>query len=62
MQDRYFSCAEISKMTGKSKRTIWNWCRLGKLKAGRPGGRDYIIKESDFLEFMTRDNRKKDTN
>ena len=36
-------------MTKKSRRTVWEWCRTGKLKAG---GRDYIIKESDWLRFI----------
>lgn len=58
MQDRYLSCAEIAEMTGKSKRAVWNWCRSGKLKASRPGGRDYVIKASDFEAFMASDNKK----
>lgn len=39
-------------MTKKSRRTVWEWCRTGKLKATKPGGRDYIIKESDWLRFI----------
>lgn len=57
MQIRYFSCAQIAEMTGTSLRTVWSWCNSGKLKASRPGGRNYVIKESDFLEFMESDNR-----
>lgn len=59
MQERYFSCADIAKMTNMSKRAVWNWCRTGKLKASCPGGRDYVIKESDFLAFMDSNNRDK---
>ena len=39
-------------MMKKSRRTVWEWCRTGKLKATKPGGRDYIIKESDWLRFI----------
>ena len=59
MEVKYLSCADIAKMTGKKQKTVWNWCNSGKLKASRPGGRDYVIKESDFLEFMESDARKK---
>ena len=60
VQDEYFSCRDIAKMTGKKLRTVWNWCNSGRLKASRPGGRDYVIKKSDFLDFMDSDNRKKE--
>lgn len=56
--EKYLSCAEIAEIAGKSKRTVWGWCKSGKLKASRPGGREYIIKESDFLEFMGADNKR----
>lgn len=50
------SCADVVRITGASKKTVWSWCNTGKLKASRPGGRDYIIKKSDFEDFMSRDN------
>lgn len=59
MQVNYLSVADIVKMTGVSKKTVWNWCKSGKLKASRPGGRDYVIREDDFLDFMRSDNGKK---
>lgn len=58
VQDVYFSCEDIARMTGKKKKTVWGWISSGKLKASRPGGRDYIIKERDFAAFMETDNRK----
>lgn len=61
MQKRYFSCKEVSEMTGYKLRTIWNWCRSGKLKASRPGGRDYLIKAEDFQAFMESDTRQRTT-
>lgn len=64
MHIRYLSCADVAKMTGKSLKTVWNWCNTGKLKANRPSGRDYVIKESDFYAFMESDNgtRRKKSN
>lgn len=59
MQLRYFSCHDVAEMTGVKVRTVWNWCNSGKLKASRPGGREYLIKEADLLEFLERDNRAK---
>ena len=56
VQERYLSSSDVAKMTGVSIRTVWNWCRLGKLKACRPGGRDYVIRESDFHKFMRSNN------
>ena len=57
----YLSCADIAEMTGVKLRTVWNWCKSGKLKASRPGGRDYMIKDSDLMEFLESDNRAKKT-
>ena len=58
MQVRYLSCRDVSKMTNKSIRTVWGWCNSGKLKASRPGGRDYLIKEADLAEFLESDSRR----
>lgn len=58
VQNKYLSCRQIAEMTGKTVKTVWGWCKSGKLKASRPGGRDYLIKESDFNEFMESDSRK----
>ena len=52
------SCADVVRITGASKKAVWAWCRSGKLKASRPGGRDYIIKRADFEAFMSSDNKK----
>ena len=58
MEVAYFSCADVAEMTGVKLRTVWNWCNSGKLKASRPGGRDYMIKKSDLEEFLASDNGK----
>ncbi|MBT9685181.1 helix-turn-helix domain-containing protein [Pseudoflavonifractor sp. MCC625] len=53
VQNRYLSCSDIATLTGRKIKTVWSWCRTGKLKASRPSGRDYIIKEEDFERFMS---------
>lgn len=59
MKPKYYSCQDVADMTGKKLKTVWGWCSSGKLRASRPGGRDYLISETDFLEFMQSDNRRK---
>ena len=59
MQTRYFSCKEVSEMTGYSLRAVWKWVNTGKLKVSCPGGRDYLIREEDLEEFLASDNRRK---
>ena len=58
MNSEYFSCADIAQIAGVKIKTVWSWVNTGKLKASRPGGRDYLIKASDFEEFLEMDNRK----
>lgn len=52
MKNVYLTCAEVAQITKKSLKTVWIWCRTGKLKASRPGGREYLIKESDLEAFL----------
>lgn len=59
MKPKYYSCQDVADMTGKKLKTVWGWCNSGKLRASRPGGRDYLIAEADFLEFMQSDNHRK---
>lgn len=59
MKPKYYSCQDVADMTGKKLKTVWGWCNSGKLRASRPGGRDYLIAEADFLKFMQSDNRRK---
>jgi transposase len=51
--EKYYSCRDIASMTGKSIRAVWVWCSSGKLRASRPGGRNYVITETDFKKFMS---------
>lgn len=60
MENSYLTCSEIAEITGRSIVTVWSWCRTGKLKASRPGGRDYLIKTEDLEAFLAGDDRKKE--
>lgn len=51
MESAYLSPQKIADMTGLSKETVLKWCRTGRLKASRPGGK-YLIKCEDFEAFM----------
>lgn len=52
MEIAYLKVAEIAKMTGLRAEVIRRWCRSGMLKASKPGGKDYLVKKSDFDKFM----------
>ena len=57
MQEHYYTCSEIAKITKKTVRTVHKWINAGKLKAIRPGGvGSYLISESDFNAFMSINN------
>lgn len=52
MANRFLSCKDVSELSGKTLKTVWHWIRTGQLKATRPGGKCYVILESDFIDFM----------
>ena len=52
MEIAYLKVPEIAKMTGISPEVVRKWCRNGELKAYKPGGKDMLIKKSDFEAFM----------
>lgn len=52
MKSSYLSCDEIAKMLNVKKRTVWNWCNKGLLRATCPSGGQYFVTEKDFNEFM----------
>lgn len=59
MHSVYLSCSDVANMTGVKKRTVWGWIRSGKLRASRPGGRNYVVKREDLEAFMEADNGQK---
>lgn len=52
MEIAYLKVSDIAKMTGVGVEVVRRWCRSGKLKAYRPGGKDLLVKRSDFEAFM----------
>lgn len=58
MRVEYFSCSEIAQITGVKAATVRRWCKTGKLKASRPGGRVYIVEKSDLEAFLKSDGSK----
>ena len=53
MQDAYISAKRAAEICGVSVKTIWNWCREGKVKASKIGGKRNIrIKYADLIAYM----------
>lgn len=50
--EKYFSVDEVAGMLDMNPVTIRKWVKSGKLKAAQPGGKNYIIKETDLKEFI----------
>lgn len=50
---KFITTKHVCEELHKSKRTVQNWIKLGKLKAEK-FGRDYLITESDYQEFKSR--------
>ena len=48
----FYTVSEIAEITGKSRQTVYNWIRDGKLKASKPG--NWLISRVDFLRFLQR--------
>lgn len=47
--DDLLSTEEAAKAVGVKSKTIATWIREKKLKAGRPGGRKWLIRRADLL-------------
>ena len=52
MDREYMTAPEVAKLLGVSQRTVVVWCKAGKLKAYRPGGRNFIVKREDLDKFL----------
>ena len=50
----YMTTTQVAKLLGVAQRTVVKWCKSGKLKAYRPGGRNFIVKAEDLDEFLER--------
>lgn len=52
MSEKYLTVKDVCKILDRNKRTIYAYIRSGQLKAVKPGGHVFIIKESDLEEFI----------
>ncbi len=45
-EKEFYGTYEVARLLGVSPFTVWRWCRLGKIKAGKtPGGQFRIPAE-----------------
>lgn len=55
MIERHYRPAELAQLLGLSEDTIIRYCKLGTLRATRPGGgRFWLIPESAAAEWLRR--------
>lgn len=52
MNERYLTVKEVCEILHKHRRTIYFYIRSGQLKAIKPGGKSYLIYESDLNDFI----------
>jgi excisionase family DNA binding protein len=61
MESTFLKIADIAKVLGVSRMTIWKKVKNGELKAFKVG-RDYRIVESDLMVYITNCNKNKGGN
>lgn len=49
--EKVYKVKEVAERYGVSRRTVWEWIRLGKLNAYVISGRNYRIGEAALEEF-----------
>lgn len=54
MNERYLTVNDVCEILHKHRRTIYFYIKSGQLKAIKPGGKSFIIYESDLKEFMNK--------
>lgn len=52
MNERYLTVKEVCEILHKHRRTIYAYIRSGQLKAIKPGGKTFLIYESDLKDFI----------
>lgn len=52
MNERYLTVNEVCEILHRNRRTIYAYIRSGQLKAVKPGGKNFVIYESDLDEFI----------
>lgn len=51
-EEKTYTAAEVAEMLHKNKRTIYFYIKSGQLKAIKPGGKNFLIYESDLNDFI----------
>lgn len=49
--EKLYTAAQVAERYGVSKRTVWEWIRLGKLRAVTVGGRCYRVPADALADF-----------
>lgn len=49
--EKMYTAAQVAERYGVSKRTVWEWIRLGKLRAFTVGGRCYRVPTDALADF-----------
>ena len=52
MNERYLTVNDVCEILHKHRRTIYFYIKSGQLKAIKPGGKNFLIYESDLNEFI----------
>lgn len=52
MNERYLTVKEVCEILHKHRRTVYAYIRSGQLKAIKPGGKTFLIYESDLNDFI----------
>lgn len=52
MNERTLTVKDVCEILHKHRRTIYFYIRSGQLKAIKPGGKSYLIYESDLNDFI----------
>ncbi len=47
-----YSPQEVAELIGVNEATVRRYCRTGKLKFSRPGGKNILIRGSAIIEMM----------
>lgn len=52
MNEKYLTVKEVCEILHKHRRTVYAYIRSGQLKAIKPGGKTFLIYESDLNDFI----------
>ena len=49
---KWFTTYEAAKVLGVSPRTVWRWCKSGKIRAGKTPGGYYCIPREELKRVL----------